>query len=215
MGVTLGISQRKTDICYANVWILFSAVDLIQRSHFSRLFKAILKDRPQALKPEGYWIKFPMFLLPSPMSSLKLPIVHESHLSSSLNGNNITCLARCLSWLNEVAYVKMFTLDCLSNINCLSTFLFHLWSMLLNNNLKDFLEFRNQCAQPYDQKKKKKYLELWLGFPGGVVVKILPFNAGNADLVPGLGRSSGERKDNPLQCSCLKSPMDRGAWWAK
>ena len=24
----------------------------------------------------------------------------------------------------------------------------------------------------------------------------------------------GEGNDNPLQCSCLESPRDRGAWWA-
>ena len=196
MGVTLGISQRKTDICYANVWILFSAVDLIQRSHFSRLFKAILKDRPQALKPEGYWIKFPMFLLPSPMSSLKLPIVHESHLSSSLNGNNTTCLARCLSWLNEVAYVKMFTLDCLSNINCLSTFLFHLWSMLLNNNLKDFLEFRNQCAQPYDQKKKKVSCTL-VGLPWWCSGQESAFQCRKCRFSPRVGKILWRKKGQP------------------
>ena len=32
--------------------------------------------------------------------------------------------------------------------------------------------------------------------------------------VPGLGRSAGARNGNPLQCSCLENPMDRGAWWA-
>ena len=32
--------------------------------------------------------------------------------------------------------------------------------------------------------------------------------------VPGLGRSHGERHDNPLQCSCLENPMGRGAWRA-
>ena len=25
---------------------------------------------------------------------------------------------------------------------------------------------------------------------------------------------SGEGNGNPLQCSCLGNPMDRGAWWA-
>ena len=30
--------------------------------------------------------------------------------------------------------------------------------------------------------------------------------------IPGLGRSPGEGNDNPLQCSCLENPMDRGAW---
>ena len=30
-----------------------------------------------------------------------------------------------------------------------------------------------------------------------------------------LGRSPGGGHGNPLQCSCLENPMDRGAWWAK
>ena len=30
----------------------------------------------------------------------------------------------------------------------------------------------------------------------------------------GAGRSSGEGNGNPLQYSCLKNPMERGAWWA-
>ena len=32
------------------------------------------------------------------------------------------------------------------------------------------------------------------------------------DLIPGSGRSSGGGHGNPLQCSCLENPMDRGAW---
>ena len=53
-----------------------------------------------------------------------------------------------------------------------------------------------------------------LGFPGGSVVKNLSANAGDMSLIPGLGRSRGEGNGNPLQCSCLGNPMDRGAWWA-
>ena len=30
---------------------------------------------------------------------------------------------------------------------------------------------------------------------------------------PGSGRPSGGGNSNPLQCSCLENPMDRGAWW--
>ena len=30
--------------------------------------------------------------------------------------------------------------------------------------------------------------------------------------IPGLGRSPGEGHGNPLQCSYLEYPMDRGAW---
>ena len=54
-----------------------------------------------------------------------------------------------------------------------------------------------------------------LGFPGDSVVKNLPANAGDTGdvgLIPGLGRSSGEGNRNPLQHSCLRNPMDRGAW---
>ena len=39
-------------------------------------------------------------------------------------------------------------------------------------------------------------------------------NAGDLDLIPGLGRSPGEGNGNPLQYSCLGNPMDRGAWQA-
>ena len=35
-----------------------------------------------------------------------------------------------------------------------------------------------------------------------------------AGLMLGSGRSPGGRYRNPLQCSCLENPMDRGAWWA-
>ena len=54
------------------------------------------------------------------------------------------------------------------------------------------------------------------GFPGGSVVKNLPANALDTDLIcvfPGSGRSPGERNGNPPWYSCLGSPVDRGAWW--
>ena len=57
-------------------------------------------------------------------------------------------------------------------------------------------------------------MEILVGFPGGSVVKNLPAKAGDVDLIPGLGRSPGEGKGNPLQDSCLGNPMDRRAWWA-
>ena len=36
-------------------------------------------------------------------------------------------------------------------------------------------------------------------------------DARDMGLIPKSGRSSAERKGNPLQYSCLESPMDRGA----
>ena len=39
-------------------------------------------------------------------------------------------------------------------------------------------------------------------------------DTGEAGSIPGLGRCPGGGHGNPLQYSCLESPMDRGAWWA-
>ena len=49
-----------------------------------------------------------------------------------------------------------------------------------------------------------------------LVVKNPPANAGDirdASSIPGLRRSPRGGNGNPLQYSCLKNPMDRGAWW--
>ena len=46
------------------------------------------------------------------------------------------------------------------------------------------------------------------------MVKNLPANAGATGSIPGLGISLGEGNGNPLQYSCLRNPMDRGAWQA-
>ena len=49
------------------------------------------------------------------------------------------------------------------------------------------------------------------------MVKNPPANAGDirdVGSIPGLGRSSGGRHDNPLQYSCLENPMVRVAWKA-
>ena len=50
-----------------------------------------------------------------------------------------------------------------------------------------------------------------------LVVNNLPVNARDArdtGLIPGLGRSPGVGKGNPLQYSCLENPMDRRDWQA-
>ena len=54
-----------------------------------------------------------------------------------------------------------------------------------------------------------------MGFLGGSVVKNLPANSGDVGSIPGSGRSHGDGNGNPLQYSCLKNPMDRGAWRAR
>ena len=52
------------------------------------------------------------------------------------------------------------------------------------------------------------------GLPDGSVVKNTHANAGDSSSIPGSGTSPGGENGTPLQCSCLKKPMERGAWWA-
>ena len=55
-----------------------------------------------------------------------------------------------------------------------------------------------------------------MGFPGSVVVRNPPASAGDSRdtvSIPGSGRSPGAGNGNPLQYSCLESPLDR-VWWA-
>ena len=55
--------------------------------------------------------------------------------------------------------------------------------------------------------------ELNMDFPDGSDSKASACNAGDPGLIPGSGRSPGEGNGYPLQYSCLKNPMNRGAWW--
>ena len=50
-----------------------------------------------------------------------------------------------------------------------------------------------------------------------LLVKSPPANSadmGDAGSIPEMGSSTKGRHGNPLQYSCLKNPMERGAWWA-
>ena len=53
-----------------------------------------------------------------------------------------------------------------------------------------------------------------MDYPDGSVIKNLPMHEMQ---VQSLHQEDfpGEENDNQPQCSCLRNPMDRGAWWAK
>ena len=48
-----------------------------------------------------------------------------------------------------------------------------------------------------------------LGFLGGLVIKNLPANAGDASPTPGSGGFLEEGNGNPLLYPCLEKPIDR------
>ena len=75
------------------------------------------------------------------------------------------------------------------------------------------------CCSPWGHKSDITEQLNWTEcFPQvALLVNILPANAGNTGYlgsIPGSGRSPRGGHGNPLQCSCLENPMDRGAWWA-
>ena len=55
---------------------------------------------------------------------------------------------------------------------------------------------------------------VYMGFPGGSVIKNLLANAEDTGSIPGSGKSPGAGNGNPLQYFYLENPMDGGAWWA-
>jgi len=60
----------------------------------------------------------------------------------------------------------------------------------------------------------EKFLYIYInwGLPQWLSSKESACHAGDIGLIPGLGRSPRGGNGNPLQYSCLKNPMDRGAW---
>ena len=58
---------------------------------------------------------------------------------------------------------------------------------------------------------KKIFAKMKNGFPWWLRGKESACNAGDPGSIPGSGRFPGERNFNPLQYSCLKTPMGRGA----
>ena len=75
---------------------------------------------------------------------------------------------------------------------------------------------RRASREAESQEKTAVRVPVWLalGFPGGSDGKKSAYNAGDPDLILGSGRSPGKGNGNPLQYSCLKNSMDRGAWQA-
>ena len=57
-----------------------------------------------------------------------------------------------------------------------------------------------------------KRSSIQMRFTGGSEGRESACNAGDQGSIAGSGRFPGEGNGNPLQYSCLGSPMDRGAW---
>ena len=100
----------------------------------------------------------------------------------------------------------------------------NIWAVVIRHGasctfyLKSFHSFPSEICQTFVKTVSCVLWGLTFGRPVSswrasqvaLVVKNLPANAGDSrdlDSIPGLGRSSGRGRDNPLQYSCLENPM--------
>ena len=65
------------------------------------------------------------------------------------------------------------------------------------------------------QRRDRLSTPVFLGFSGGSAGKESACNARDLSLIPGLGRSPGERKGYPFQYPGLKNSMDYIPWGPK
>ena len=74
--------------------------------------------------------------------------------------------------------------------------------------------FPKQCHLPELQNWGSFKLRVHASSQVALAVKNPLASAGDPGLILGLGRFPEGGRSNPLQCSCLENPMDRGAWRA-
>ena len=86
----------------------------------------------------------------------------------------------------------------------------HRWEKLnvcAGEGIPDRMKSQNRVM---NMNSRRQINKIWNTY-GDSEDKASACNAGDQGSIPGLGRSPGEGNGNPLQCSCLENPMDRGA----
>ena len=117
-------------------------------------------------------------------SSLTLPMISDFWH----NAWDITCAKMLVKWIKE--WMNMPTWIKLNQLHWLHIF---------------------TC---YLEKESWELIPVITVLFTGSVVKNPPANTGDLGSIFALGGAPGEGNGNPLQYSCLRNPMDRGAWWA-
>jgi len=86
------------------------------------------------------------------------------------------------------------------------------WTVVLEKTLESPLDCKE--IKPVNSKENQSWIFIGRtyaeaeGFPDGLAGKEPSCNAGDPSLIPGLGRSPGEGKGNPLHYSGLENSMD-------
>ena len=88
----------------------------------------------------------------------------------------------------------------------------HIWQNFCIGSLAFGRHMPSSTIQDYYHICEQR--NVFMGFPGGSVVKNQSASAGDKGSTPGSVRSPGGENGNPLQYFCLENPMDRGVWKA-
>ena len=93
----------------------------------------------------------------------------------------------------------------------------HCSRILLNTKPYKRVSVNTQIRSNFNLKMFKILVNSVLGLPGWLSGKESTCHAGDAgdaNSIPGLGRSPGGGHGNLLQYSCLENPVDGRTWWA-
>ena len=124
--------------------------------------------------------------------------MHTNILCTVINISMYICI-KYRSYIFVYKYVCVYLCTCIYNIQVWLNY----WNLWVSKNKIIKYWWKNICIF-----NVTKRLPWWLSS------KELACNAWDSGSIPGLGRSPGGGNGNPLWYSCLRNPLDRGAWWA-
>ena len=134
-----------------------------------------------------------------------------THTSASTSHSTIALQAQCASWRTRRVTSPWQTLSALVSYRVTVGLP---WSLRWWRICLQCRPWFDSCVRKIAWKRNRLPTPVLLCFPGVSGGEESACNVGDLVSIPGLGRSPGGGHDNPLQCSCLENPMDRGGWRA-